>query len=353
MFTRDDLPVDARLREPIEVTVTDVTHPANDRVDVELTVLDGEGHPLQMNIWSTHDLHIEWIPGHRYNLRGVRTNVWTKNGEKTYRLSSTRGLSATDLGPASTHHTRLLFVGDTHVGYRHRPTADKPTWARDVDTRTQFSQMLAQAHSLAVDAVIHTGDIFDDQPTQADLTLVRDSIADLCNSGIHFLSVRGNHDPAQGRRCLDELETEVPLCSALETDPVNIGSEPVIVYGIDYTGDRLPTLAPEHALRVLPYPNIVTMHDTPYPVVDSTGKLLHQCDGPDLTDFLARATLTPDLIVSGHMHVGRQATVKGTEVPVLITGPTAPISTYKKDNQPSTWLVTVTANSIDIDRQPL
>jgi len=41
------------------------------------------------------------------------------------------------------------------------------------------------------------------------------------------------------------------------------------------------------------------------------------------------------------------------DIPVLVTGPTAPISSYDTNSTPSTWLLVVSDAEIKIKRQPV
>lgn len=85
--------------------------------------------------------------------------------------------------------------------------------------------------------------------------------------------------------------------------------------------------------------------------------ILYQHDGnkADISGFIGTAHYAIDLVVTGHLHVANRARVRDSVVPVLVTGPTVPISTYKEDNRPSTWLLTVTGDgeAPKLDRQPL
>jgi hypothetical protein len=100
-------------------------------------------------------------------------------------------------------------------------------------------------------------------------------------------------------------------------------------------------------------PDLLVIHDTPYPVVDEEGEQIYTPEHLDLQDFLSESTLRPDLIISGHMHVGSEGVVSDCGVPVLTTGPTAPINSSKEDNEPSTWLLSVSGTTPAISRQPL
>jgi DNA repair exonuclease SbcCD nuclease subunit len=171
--------------------------------------------------------------------------------------------------------------------------------------------------------------------------------------GIPFYFVRGNHDRPSGRRLLNRLADEYSNCSRLRKDPVYLGTPRVLLYGVDHVGGDLPEIHRKPTFRILPFPTILVIHETPYPVVNDNGDLTHKQNGPNLEVFLTNSTLEPDLIISGHMHVWSRGIVRDHQVPVLVPGPTAPISTYKKDNTPSTWLVTARNGGLEIEQHPL
>jgi len=86
---------------------------------------------------------------------------------------------------------QLLVVGDTHVGYRHRPSSTKPPWAQAVDNRRTFSRCLTRARDLGIDTVVHAGDVFDHEITQADTDHVHEEIQRTHDAGIPFYFIHG------------------------------------------------------------------------------------------------------------------------------------------------------------------
>jgi len=101
--------------------------------------------------------------------------------------------------------------------------------------------------------------------------------------------------------------------------------------------------------------SILVLHNTPYPAVDESGSPIYRNDPNhlDLREFLDRADEWLDLIVSGHMHVGSRASIAGYDTPLLVTGPTAEISTSTQENHPSTWLLTISEGDVQIERTEL
>lgn len=72
MFTRDDLPRNDRLSNPITVLVREVSPSSSNKLDFEVTVEDADGHTISLKIWSTHSLSLSLTEGHRYELEDVR-----------------------------------------------------------------------------------------------------------------------------------------------------------------------------------------------------------------------------------------------------------------------------------------
>jgi len=120
---------------------------SSNKLDFEVTVEDADGHTISLKIWSTHSLP--------FRLPKVTGTNWKTSEEGTghrvsrhYQLDSTKDLTVTELGPADDTATRLLIVGDTHVGYRHRRRDKKAKGAKDLDARDRFQAVMDQANTL-------------------------------------------------------------------------------------------------------------------------------------------------------------------------------------------------------------
>lgn len=351
-FYLNDIPENDRLSRAIQVEVRSIQRSENPKIDSVVTVEDSEGAPVDLKIWATHGLTPDLTEGHRYELRGVRGTSWLKNGTRYYELSSTREFQATDLGPVDDDALRLLVVGDTHVGYRHRQQADKVKSARRLDARQSFRQVLEQAQLLGVDAIIHAGDIFDHVATGYDRDFVIDLLTDEFR-GIPFYYVYGNHDVPASRHTLDGATSNTAHVGRLTSSAIEIDSPGVNIVGVDYANSSFPgdslTLPATNAPT-----NILVAHDTPYPVRNSQNQLLHKKNGADYRDVITASPLPIDLIVSGHMHVGQTGTLDDHEIPVVVTGAPAPIFKGNRDTVPSTWLLRITDESEPtVSRQPL
>jgi len=348
MLTRDDVPHDRRLPGSIIVQVDEIRTNPKPRRDAELTVTDVDGAALRVIIWETHKIDQSWEVGATYELTGARGKRYSKAGDTTVEAHSTKSFIARQV--TTNDATRVLVIGDTHVGYRHRASSNKPTWARNVDARKVFVRCLKQARELNVDSVIHVGDVFDHKNTQEDRNAVRQAILQTINAGITFYYIFGNHDNDKAKRLLKSTPG-IHLAEAItstEESSVNL-------LGVDHCGESFPSKPPNASIDLLLEKNILVIHESPHPVVDDSGSLLYQ-DGGDranLAGFVDAAHFGIDLVVTGHLHVAKQASIQGYDIPVLVTGPTIPISQYEKDSNPSTWLLTVTSSEIGIIRQPV
>lgn len=353
MVTREEVPHDKRLSGSITVTVDKVWMNPKSRRDAELSVRDEDGAELTVVIWETHEIGQSWEEGATYELTGARGKRYSTKKGTTVEVQSTKAFEVQKIN--QTDPTRICVFGDTHVGYRHRPRSKKASWSYDVDNRETFTEALRRARNQSVDAVIHAGDIFDHETTQSDLDTVHEEVTRTCEQGIGFYFIQGNHDKEAGRQLLKRLTAKHTECIRLTTEetPILGSAGSLNVYGYDHSGTELSPLCPDNRFYTLGIPDILVIHDTPFPVVDEQNVNIYSPEQLDLRDFLTGSTVTPDLIIAGHLHVGSKGTVRDHNVPVLTTGPTAPISDSTEDNEPSTWLLAVTESGINLDRQPM
>lgn len=348
MVTRDEVPHDRRLSGSITVTVDEVRTNPKPRRDAELSVRDEDGANLTVVIWETHEINQSWDEGSTYELTGARGKRHSTRSGTRVEVQSTKAFSARKI--TASDETRVLVLGDSHVGYRHRPRSEKPAWAKGINAREVFVQCLERARDLNVDAVVHAGDVFDHGNTQCDRNAVDQAIAQTVEADIPFYYVFGNHDDEAGRKLLASgLGTHLAATTAPVTESL------VAFWGVDHSGSSFPTTAPNAPMGGSSATNVLVIHESPHPVVDHTGTLLYQTDGnrADILPFIDSMAFEIDLIITGHIHVAAHTSVQGYDIPVLVTGPTVPISKYEKDSNPSTWLLTVTDSEIEIERQPV
>lgn len=348
MVTRDEVPHDKRISGSITVTVDEVRTNPQPKRDAELSVRDEDGAELTVVIWETHEIDQSWEEGASYELTGARGKRYPAGSGTRVEVQSTKAFSARRVTTNDT--TRVLVLGDTHVGYRHRSPSDKSAWAGNVNACEVFVRCLERARDLDVDAVIHAGDVFDHENTRGDRNAVRQAISRTVGAGIPFYYVFGNHDDKKGRKLLKST-SGIHLAEATS----QIGEQSVNSLGIDHSGQGFPTTAPDASIDMLLGKNILIVHESLHPIVDGSGSLLYQKDPnrANISKFIESADFDIDLIVTGHLHVADRPHVQGHDIPVLVTGPTVPISSYEKDSNPSTWLLTATDSGIDLERQPV
>ncbi|MDY6776052.1 MAG: DNA repair exonuclease [Halobacteria archaeon] len=184
----------------------------------------------------------------------------------------------------------ILHLSDTHLGYRQYRSD-----LRRQDFTDAFEEAVEVAVERDVDAVVHTGDLFDSRdPSLTDLTDCIDVLRTLRQEGIPFYGIVGNHERKIDRQWLDLLE-RTGVAERLSKNPVVLGDE-VAVYGIDSvsrvswdsadleiqeTDDDLYRLVCMHQLLHPPVPEILSDHDTR----DVIERLGVEIDGLALGDY--------------------------------------------------------------------
>ncbi len=126
---------------------------------------------------------------------------------------------------------RVLHTADTHIGSRQYGLEE-----RRADFSHAFHQVIEIAIGEKVDAVVHSGDLFDDRyPTAEDLHETLRTLFQLKGVGIPFLGVVGNHEQRRGVQWLD-LFAQLGLAVHLNSEPYELHG--VKFYGMDYAGRR-------------------------------------------------------------------------------------------------------------------
>ena len=88
----------------------------------------------------------------------------------------------------------VLHVSDTHFG---RPLTDKEHIGEG-NQLARFLDVVNLAVTDRVDAVLHTGDVFDDAVSDATVETVEEHVELLADAGIPIYYVRGNHGCESG-----------------------------------------------------------------------------------------------------------------------------------------------------------
>ncbi len=96
---------------------------------------------------------------------------------------------------------KVLHVSDTHVGYSayHR-IAENGLNQREQDVYDAFTAAVDVALEHDVDAVVHSGDLFDSvRPTNRAVTFVMEELQRLSDAGIPTIVISGNHETPKMR----------------------------------------------------------------------------------------------------------------------------------------------------------
>ncbi|QGA53417.1 exonuclease SbcCD subunit D [Sulfolobus sp. E5-1-F] len=131
---------------------------------------------------------------------------------------------------------QILHISDTHLGKRQYSLVE-----REKDIYEVFSQLIDIAIKEHVDAVIHSGDLFDvSNPTTNALVIAVKILKKLKDANIPFLSIPGDHDTPKRKGYLipHNILTEMDLIRTLNYD------KPYIIKDIELYGiPHIPTVS--------------------------------------------------------------------------------------------------------------
>jgi len=198
---------------------------------------------------------------------------------------------------------RLLHISDTHLGNRQ--------YGSDI-RREDFADAFRQAIEIAideeVDAVIHTGDLFDTRdPRLPDLNQCIDILQQLQSTDVPFYGIVGNHERKMDAQYLD-LINKTGTAERLDRTPTVINDE-VAVYGIDavtkpawHAEDFTLEESPNDAYTIL------CMHQLLEPLVPEIFAEHH------IDDVLDRVNVDLDAIALGDYHESVSDREQGTKI---------------------------------------
>lgn len=140
---------------------------------------------------------------------------------------------------------RIVHLADTHLGFRqfHR-TDDRGRNIRELDVYGAFDAAVEKAIELRPAAVIHAGDLFDSyHPSSAALAVALDGISRLCEAGIPFVVVAGNHSTpraASAEHVFGVLERfdRSGLVHAVHGSPVVVRIDGLALHAVPHHNDR-------------------------------------------------------------------------------------------------------------------
>lgn len=327
MALRDDIEDGERL-EQITVRVIEAEKMAGSTQSWRITVEDTAGQDFEVKIWGKHGSTTRWQEGIRYVLEQGIGSRW---GE-TVILHSSQDFRVRSPSDA----VDFLVMSDTHIGREQRTEETIGPY----HTARQFIVAAGYASRYSVDAVLHGGDFFDDNPSAIDLELARNGLDILRRSEIPFYYVHGNHGVTTAADVLTE-DDRIDI-SHLDEAGVRI-SEGVDLYGADYSS------ATESSISAA---NFEMGSDSRHDILVTHQDLDRFQDGTSSTESLPRSPEQEfDYVLSGHIHDPRGESCGVTEIQYL--GSTAAISTNSSSMDQSAWLLRADDDGISISRLSL
>ncbi|QSG16362.1 metallophosphoesterase family protein [Halapricum desulfuricans] len=299
----------------------------------EVSLVDTAGTPLRLIDYEGAETQVDWKAGYQYQIS--RCKAQKGGGGYDLELAPSKRTRITPLGPVE-ECTRILIVGDTHVGRtKHPRTGEK------IDPIDAFSTAVAYGIERSVDAVVHVGDIFHDTATPVQALFVDQTVFDpLADAGIPFYYVRGNHQSTAGNELLEDRDGT--LASNIDTSGVSVNST-LRLFGINH-----------HPEGDLQYDNL----EFPDTVIESTSILvLHQTlaqltdrgtKSVDLDQIIGQFSNRFDFILCGHHHDATRQDWCG--VPVMYTGAVERMSTNTDPTDRVAWLLTVADDSVSCEQ---
>jgi len=196
--------------------------------------------------------------------------------------------------------TRVIHTGDTHIGYQQYNSPE-----RRRDFLTAFREVVDDAISNDVDAVVHAGDLFHDRrPGLVDLQGTVSILRDLADADVPFLAVVGNHEGKRDAQWLD-LFADLGLATRLEAVPELVGD--VAFYGLDFV--------PRSRRDALTYEFDPIPSDADRAVLVSHGLFEPFAHADwDTERLLSESTVAFDAVLLGDNHAADTAQVRETWV---------------------------------------
>jgi DNA repair exonuclease SbcCD nuclease subunit len=199
--------------------------------------------------------------------------------------------------------TRILHISDTHLGKRQYGSDIR----RD-DFADAFERAIDVAIERDVDAVIHTGDLFDDPvPSLPTVMRAADILEPLEKRGIPFYGIVGNHERKNDEQWLDLLR-RTNAVTRLDKTPTLV--DDVALYGIDAVRPSVWDSA-DFELDAPPVEatcTILCMHELLSPLAPDVGRVY------PVEDVLNRVGIDLDGLALGDLHEPNSERVDGTDV---------------------------------------
>jgi exonuclease SbcD len=311
--------------------------------DHKVPVVDGNREIADLQVWSKHHGQPAWRVGSAYELNGVKKNTIDMKRARYETGAKTR---IARLGRPTSPDVSLLHVSDTHLG---RPLTDKERMG-DENQLERFLDVVNFAVTHRADAVLHTGDIFDDDVDEATMVTIEEHIELLADAGITLYYVRGNHGCDRGDAFL-RAQTEAGRMVHLSNDPQLLGGGALALYGLDAdaTTDSLLQTTPTDDVPRDAY-RLFAWHEAVEPLARNGVSIQRLVDASEV-DF--------DSLALGDLHKSKQAYIDdvrrecGRRLRMFYAGATTGIARWSDGYQPAVWLLQVADGRLERHRLPL
>ncbi|MFC6721556.1 exonuclease SbcCD subunit D [Natrialbaceae archaeon GCM10025896] len=308
-----------------------------------MPVKDRDGRPADLRVWNKHWGQPEWRIGSTYELEGVKQNP-LKAKKARYETATNSRIAR--LGRPTAPDVSLLHVSDTHLG---RPLTDKERMG-DGNQLGRYLDVVNLAVTHRVDAVLHTGDIFDDNVDEATAATVEEHVKLLADAGIPLYYVRGNHGCDAGDRLLREQTREGQMAH-LSSEPELLGGGALALYGLDASAstEGLPQAAPTGDAPRDAY-RLVAWHEAVEPLARNGVPIQRLVDASEV-EF--------DGLALGDLHKDKRAYIDdvrrecGRRLRVFYAGATTQIARNADGYEPAVWLLQVSDGRLERRRLPL
>lgn len=263
----------------------------------------------------------------------------------------------------------IFHISDTHLGYQNRVKAGgggNTQWVRRSDDLAAFQAILHRAKRERVDAVVHTGDLFDHDVDQNVLTESIAALSLLTDHGIPFYFVLGDHDRLatggtipRAKDAVAALETLAEDESIVHCTPSGTAVAPgAAIFGVDATGIGFGAIRDGYTLNGW---DATAVEFTPSQTDGVQILCLHEpVQNTPLEQVISSTRqqgLSIDIVLIGHEHRppfdgAWQTDIQG--VTVACAGPPIPISSHFDHNAPGYNRIRIgTSGGFSVDRRTL
>ena len=330
--------------EKTDITVRVLGPPKFDRHgNHEITVKEAGGGLSDLRVWSKHHGQVEWRVGSMYELEEVKRNPVEANKAR-YETAANTQISR--VGHPQAPEVSLLHVSDTHLG---RPLTDKEQMG-NANQLERFLDALNLAVTSRVDAVILTGDIFDDDIDEATVQIVEEHIELLAEAGILVYYVRGHHGCDRGDAFL-RSRTEAGQMIHLSNEPQLLGEGTFALYGMDAdaSANGLSEVAPAGDAPRGAY-RMLAWHEAVEPIAR---------DGISIERLVDASNVELDALALGDLHKHKRAYIgdaykdTGERFRAFYAGATTGIARNSEGYEPAAWLLQIADGTLERHRLSL